>query len=303
MAKEFYQLIRSFGGLSLEYASVSEADFASIAGTSYLPPERGDYRRVAGLREIQLLSEAPGVIETFQTSSTGDLFLPANTVADDTNDAGNGRLFFVKNSGTTNLNIKDYLGNPLRNLSPTTAAIVVGNEANNWDFYSQQTTLLQDDTLVSTGVEKINFKSPLTAVDNGNGIASIGVKTSVDGNGVMTIEFGDDDGDNQFLRASGGWETSDKSAPGFPRPIKVIGYFVDSERKTDKTFSIHLREKTSLTVDKYVIAKQIGGETASGWDLNGYATYASGERMSVYASRGTDKASKPKLVVWYVWND
>ena len=132
MAKEFYQLIRSFGGLSLEYASIPESDFADTAGAAYAPPERGDYRRIAGSREIQLLSDAPGVVESFQTSASGSVFLPANTVAENTNDAGDGRLFFIKNSGTTDLNIKDYLGNQLHQMPVDTVVIVVGYFCNKW---------------------------------------------------------------------------------------------------------------------------------------------------------------------------
>ena len=80
MAKEFYQLIRSFGGLSLEYASISESDFAASSGTDYTPPERGDFRRISGSRQIQLLSDAPGVIETFQTTVTTDFYTIYTTV-------------------------------------------------------------------------------------------------------------------------------------------------------------------------------------------------------------------------------
>jgi len=149
MAKEFYQLIRSFGGLSLEYSSISESDFAESSGTAYTPPERGDYRRITGSREIQLLSDAPGVIETFQTSASGDLFLPANTVADNTNDAGNGRLFFVKNSGTQDLGIKDYLGNSLQVMPADTVVIAVGNEANNWDIYFKADDIYFDNSILN----------------------------------------------------------------------------------------------------------------------------------------------------------
>ena len=95
MAKEFYQLIRSFGGLSLEYTSMDESDFSDIAGAAYIPPERGEFRRIDVSRSIQLLQDCPGVLETFQTS-LASVYLPANTFSEDTNDAGNGRLFFLK---------------------------------------------------------------------------------------------------------------------------------------------------------------------------------------------------------------
>ena len=69
MSREFYESIRCYGGISLEYSSIQESDFSSPAGSAYLPPETGTFRRIVGDREIQLLQDAPGVIETFQTSS------------------------------------------------------------------------------------------------------------------------------------------------------------------------------------------------------------------------------------------
>lgn len=149
MAKEFYQLIRSFGGLSLEYASISESDFSDTAGAAYTPPERGELRRITGDREIQLLSDAPGVVESFQTLAPGYLYLPANTVANDTNDAGNGRLFFVKNSGTQDLYIKDYLGNQLQRMPTDTVVIVVGNDAGNWDIFFKADDIYFDNSLLN----------------------------------------------------------------------------------------------------------------------------------------------------------
>ena len=137
MSKDFYQLLRSYGGISLEYIKIEEADFTATAGSAYSPPERGTFRRIAGSRQIQLLANAPGVVESLQTSSSGEVFLPANTVADNTNDAGNGRIFFFKNSGNsgTNILIKDYLGTSLFTVRDDQAVMVVGNEVNAWDFF------------------------------------------------------------------------------------------------------------------------------------------------------------------------
>jgi len=305
MAKEFYQLIRSFGGLSLEYAAINESDFAATSGAAYTPPERGDFRRITGSRQIQLLSDAPGVIETFETLASGDLFLPANTVADDTNDAGDGRLFFVKNSGIEDLIIKDYLGTSLKTLEADKYVIVVGNDSNNWDIYSfgQDIETQENDITVTDKTTIYNFNSPFEVTDDGSGKVSIDLGTGLGGDGVLTLGFGDSTGDDQYIKAIGGSQTTDRTAPGFPRPVKIIGYFVDSNGKTDKTFTVHLREKTNLPVDKYVITKPATGETIYGWNLNGYTTYAAGERISVYVARGTDKADRPKLMLWYVWND
>lgn len=133
MGKEFYSLIRSFGGLSLEYVLLSETDFSSAAGSAYVPPERGVFRRIAGSRQIQILQDCPGVIETFQTSDA-ELFLPSNTVGIE-NDAGDGRLFLLKNSGTGAITVKDYAGNLVLALQQAGHIIIVGNDNNNWDYY------------------------------------------------------------------------------------------------------------------------------------------------------------------------
>lgn len=132
--KEVYQQTRFFGGISLEYIELTETDFTAAAGAAYVPPERGSYRRIAGSRQIQLLMDAAGVIETKQLSAA-EVFLPANTILDETNDAGNGRLFFIKNSGTSTIVIKDYSGNALWIVQESGMVVVVGNDNNNWDFY------------------------------------------------------------------------------------------------------------------------------------------------------------------------
>lgn len=173
MAKEYYQLIRSFGGLSLEYSSVSESFFAGASGAAYTPPERGDLRRIAGARQVQLLADAPGVIETFQTSATGDLFLPANTFADNTNDAGNGRIFIIKNSGTTELTVKDYLGSSLKIIHPGLSTLFFGNNLNTWDYLEQPLTVFKDNLNPVYGVITMNFGNNLTVTDDGSGKVTI----------------------------------------------------------------------------------------------------------------------------------
>jgi len=134
VAKPFYELIRGFGGLSLEYSALTEADFTATAGAAYAPPERGNFRRINVTRTLQLLMDATGVIETFQTSAA-EVRLPANTITEATNDAGNGRLFFLKNSGTGSIVIKDYLGTTLWTAKQYAIVMVVGNDNDNWDFY------------------------------------------------------------------------------------------------------------------------------------------------------------------------
>jgi hypothetical protein len=199
VAKEFYELIRGFGGLSLEYSALTEADFTATAGSAYVPPERGDFRRINVTRTLQLLMDAPGVIETFQTSAA-ELRLPANTITKETNDAGNGRLFFLKNSGTGNIVIKDYLGTTLWTVLQYGIVMVVGNDNNNWDFYFKAQNIPHDvivsmetSTNVQTGLEYLmklfrdvqgeptgfprKYTDSILTFDNGTRTFSIAPKT------------------------------------------------------------------------------------------------------------------------------
>lgn len=152
MSNEFYSTIKSFGGLALEYADINESDFSAAAGAAYTPPERGDFRRSDSTRRVQILMECPGVVETFQTSAA-TVRLPANDVSFATNDAGDGRLFFFKNSGTGDIFIEDYLGSSLVTVAAGTIIVIIGNTANTWDFITPaaSTTLVAGTNIVITG--------------------------------------------------------------------------------------------------------------------------------------------------------
>jgi hypothetical protein len=158
---EFYDSIRGYGGLSINYLALTEADFTATAGAAYTPPEAGDFRRTNVARTLQLLQDAPGVLETFQTSAA-DLQLPANTLTYATNDAGDGRIIFLKNSGTGTLTVKDYLGNSLWLVKQSAIVIVVGNNNNNWDFYFTAKNIAFDNSTngftayeVQTAIEEV----------------------------------------------------------------------------------------------------------------------------------------------------
>jgi len=139
MSENFYQLVRAYGGISVEYLNLAESDFATTPGAAYTPPERESFRVVA-TRTIQLMQEAAGVVETFQTSA-GVLRLPANTGNESTEDAGKGRLFFFKNSGTGDITVENYLGTQYGTVTDLDkAAILVGNDNNTWDVFNFRST-------------------------------------------------------------------------------------------------------------------------------------------------------------------
>jgi hypothetical protein len=130
-----YQLIKTSGGLAGEYADIAEAVFASAAGSAYSPPEEDkDFRRIDGVRRVQLLGACPISVESFQTSNA-TIRLPANTVTDATDDAGDGRFFGFTNSGTGTIDIEDYLGTLLHKVPQNSKVLIMGNTNNSWDFF------------------------------------------------------------------------------------------------------------------------------------------------------------------------
>ena len=131
--KPFYSLVRTFGGIALEYKDIIEAEFAATAGIAYVPPETGITRRIVAARTLQILSDCPVVVETFQTSAAA-IRLPANTVSDITNDAGDGRMFMFKNSGTGDISLYDWTGVLLLTIKAGIIILCFGNANDTWDF-------------------------------------------------------------------------------------------------------------------------------------------------------------------------
>lgn len=115
-------------GISVEFEELTEAEFAGGVGAAYAPPERGVFRIIAA-RVAQLLADAPGVIETTQTSAA-TIRTPSGLVA--TNDAGDGRFFLIKNNGTGSITIDDHLGGGIGSISAGGDAILKHNENNTW---------------------------------------------------------------------------------------------------------------------------------------------------------------------------
>lgn len=154
--KEIYSLLRTYGGIAGEYEDIIESDFAAANGATYTPPE-GDvvsYRRINVARTIQLLSQCPVVVETFQTSGAF-IRLPHSSPDITLDDAGNGRHFVIKNSGVGNLTIQDDTGSNQRIIAPSTMLYIEGNKSNSWDFLDGNSILFDNSTngFVSTRVQ------------------------------------------------------------------------------------------------------------------------------------------------------
>jgi hypothetical protein len=134
VAKAFLENIRSPAGFAGGYVALVESDFAAAAGGAYVPPERGAYRRVVEARTIQLLQDSPLVAEAFQLSAAV-LRLPSNQIGNDEtgNDAGDGRIFLLKNSGTGNISLQKSTGDLVGLMPPGSLWLVVSNDNQQWD--------------------------------------------------------------------------------------------------------------------------------------------------------------------------
>lgn len=160
MSKEFYEVVYC-NGLATGYLALVEVDFAASAGLAYTPPERGDFRRIVSARQLQLLQDSPGVIETFQTSA-GTVRLPGSTLDINTDDAKRGRLYWFKNSGTDSITIQDYLGSNLWVVRQDAIVLVVGNDNNNWDFYFTAKNIAFDPTI--SDMESFNVQDAIDEI-------------------------------------------------------------------------------------------------------------------------------------------
>ena len=98
--------------------------------------------------------------------------------------------------------------------------------------------------------------------------------------------------------------TTNNVTYGFPRGIKIVGYFFEAAGRPAANSNVIIREKTALGVDKWNFTKPVGVEYTYGWDVNGYTTFSAGQRISVYIENLTgDKTQNPILTLFYVWND
>ena len=124
MPKNILDTLIAVGGISGEYEALTEAEIAAGAGAAYTPPEPFENFRVVASRVVQLLGGAPWFFKTFQTSAC-TLRMPSGVIA--TNDATDGRIFFIKNdsAATGDVTIETSLSIAIITLSPGDAAIIL----------------------------------------------------------------------------------------------------------------------------------------------------------------------------------
>jgi len=131
--KTFYQTIFAVGGLAAEHHELLEADYTSASEGPYVPgSDLGVYKRIDTARTIQLLKNAPLIVESSHTNDNTYLRLPCGLLI--TDDALQGRLFFVKNSSSTyDLNIQLYDGTSFYTVRPGHRVIIFHKENNQWE--------------------------------------------------------------------------------------------------------------------------------------------------------------------------
>lgn len=128
MAQDF-KVGAIFGaGIAVDFVDLAEADFAAGAGAAYTPPERGRFRVVAA-RVIQLLADIQGIITTNQTSA-GTIRVPSGLTA--TDDAGEGRFFFVINQGSGIVTVQDHTGGAIGTVNPNGQVFIFHTTNNAW---------------------------------------------------------------------------------------------------------------------------------------------------------------------------
>lgn len=128
----FYETVYGTSGSAFQFEELTETDFAAATGLAYTPPEQGEYRVINIARTIQLLSWAPNVIETTQTT-TAYLRLPCGIIT--TDDALPGRTIYIKNSGDSDLIIQDYSGTTLETLVSGYCIIAIHKDNDNWEIF------------------------------------------------------------------------------------------------------------------------------------------------------------------------
>ena len=122
----------------------------------------------------------------------------------------------------------------------------------------------------------------------------------------MTMHFGLEGSlDNVYLQVAGGSKvTSDESTIGFPRAIKIIGYYLDSSYHSSRTWNVRIKEKSNLAVNKATIFKASGSYFQYYYDeSSSLTTFSAGQRMSVFVDKVSGKANDPKITFWFRWND
>lgn len=274
-SENFYSNLRTFGGISLEYSALTEVDFTAAAGAAYSPPENGNFRRINVSRCLQLLSDTTGVIETFQTSAA-EVRLPANTITETTNDAGNGRIFFFKNSGTSTVVIKDYLGNTLWIAKRSAIIIIVGNDNNNWDFY-----------FTAKNIDYVNTGSGLVSENVQDAIDELSATAAVSASPGFTWGKSGSAGPGEYLYND--QVESNKSGRLVPLNNAIVTKFFVNNTKNTGTRKLQLVRRRPAQTGTWTVIASItlaSGQYANAFDVS--ASVLLNDELAVRVASGSN---------------
>jgi hypothetical protein len=191
MPKNILDTLIAVGGISGEYEALTEAEIAAAPGAAYTPPEPFENFRVVASRTVQLLGGAPWFFKTFQTSAC-TLRVPCGDAG--TNDAADGRVFFVKNDsnalGDVTVETCGVTGTgpiTIVTLSPGDSAVILHEDNDDWSanvFGS------------GAGTDSLHYR-----YTNSNGVPNAGTRYYRTGEGARTSSVGDTNTDDLIIRS------------------------------------------------------------------------------------------------------
>lgn len=244
MARNIFDTIVSVGGFSGEYEALTEAEISAASGSAYSPPEEFDNFRVVDTRVVQLLGGSPMFFETFQTSAF-TLRVPSGQIAN--NDATDGRIYFIKNSGTGVVTVETSgvgtTGNNLiSRIVPSRTNLILHADADEWaaaniasppNTISSSTPLTSDDETkgYEIGSKWIDSteNTEYVCIDNSTGAAIWKETANVVGAGKQTPKEHFIGGTLLHYPASGS-HPSGASAIQYSRVWLTAGLIVDRVR-------------------------------------------------------------------------
>ena len=191
MPKNILDTLIAVGGISGEYEALTEAEIAAAPGAAYTPPEQFENFRVVAARTVQILGGAPWFFKTFQTSAC-TLRMPCGDVS--SNDATDGRLFFIKNDpnalGDVTIETSGVIGTgpvTIAVLTPGDTAVVLHEDNDDWSaniFGS------------GAGTDSLHYR-----YTNSNGIPNAGTRYYRTGQLARTSAVGDINGEDLIIRS------------------------------------------------------------------------------------------------------
>lgn len=160
MSKEFYQTVAAKAGFAGEYEALTEPEIAGATQGGYSIGDEGVFKIVSS-RIVQLLLDSPVYIETFQTSAA-TLRVPSGAIG--TNDAEDGRFYFLRNAGTGNITLQKSNGTLIDTLPTGKLFLIIHGDNDTWDTHILNSTGTNTPYHMVLGGKYSNVQLPLTGI-------------------------------------------------------------------------------------------------------------------------------------------